>query len=175
MVWLLRRTNKSSVERRSFPWRWHADKLYAKMDSFSCRQCTLIRKLRPPRKSFPPLTTQARNPPRWINPARTVSLSDLPGKRRSSRESRLTRTTSRRPACTDASRKSQCSWGWRSLFAEGDRSIECLQQNNGSADGDSDTEKCPNQKIFREADRLEFRIARNRFRSKNEADGRGRL
>src|SRR5260370_21434087 len=41
------------------------------MDSFSCRLCTFIRKLRPPRKSFPPVTTQARNPPRWINPART--------------------------------------------------------------------------------------------------------
>ena len=37
------------------------------IDSFSCRLCTLIRKLRPPRKSFPPVTTQARNPPRWIS------------------------------------------------------------------------------------------------------------
>ena len=50
------------------------------MDSFSCRLRTFIRKLRPPRKSFPPVTTQAHNPPRWINPSRTPLASDLPGK-----------------------------------------------------------------------------------------------
>ncbi len=60
-------------------------------------------------------------------------------------------------------------------FSESNGAIERFEQDNGSADGDSDTEECPNQKIFREADGLEFRIARNRFRSKNEADGRSRL
>src|SRR5258708_6387652 len=86
--------------------------------SFSCRLCTFIRKLRPPRKSFPPVTTQARNPPRWINPSRTPLASDLPtfqvseefAQPRSARKS-LTRATSRTPACTEAACRSQCSWG----------------------------------------------------------------
>lgn len=63
----------------------------------------------------------------------------------------------------------QCS------FSESNSAIESFEQDNGSADGDSDTEKCPNQKIFGETHGLEFRIARNRFCGKNEADGGGRL
>jgi len=47
-----------------------------------------------------------------------------------------------------------------SHFSESNGAIERFEQDNCSADGDSDTEECPNQKIFREADGLEFRIAR---------------
>src|SRR5580698_4371494 len=60
-------------------------------------------------------------------------------------------------------------------FSESNGAIESFEQDNGSADGDSDTEKCPNQKIFGETHGLEFRITRNRFCSKNEADGGGGL
>jgi hypothetical protein len=60
-------------------------------------------------------------------------------------------------------------------FSESNGAIESFEQDNGSADGDSDTEKRPNQKIFGETHGLEFRIARNRFCSKNESDGGGRL
>ena len=64
---------------------------------------------------------------------------------------------------------------WSLSFSESNSAIESFEQDNGSADGDSGTEECPNQKIFSKTDGLEFRIARNRFRRKNEADGRGRL